>query len=106
MTPSGLSIGTILKTKLFLRYLAPSSSLTRYSRVPCIIKDALLSPGWTQDVNIMALRIAISSGLEVKFVIITISQSFPAKVLQRTVFLILSFDSGVQTLAKYSEQSL
>jgi len=45
MTPSGLSIGTILKTKLFLKYLAPSSSLIKYSNVPYIIKEAFDSPG-------------------------------------------------------------
>jgi hypothetical protein len=106
MTPSGLSIGTILKTKLFLRYLAPSLSLIKYSRVPCMMNEAFDSPGWTLDVNIMALRTAISSGLEVKLVMITISQSFPAIVLHSMVFLILSLDSGVQIFPRYSQESL
>jgi len=93
MTPSGLSIGTILKTKLFLKYLAPSSSLIKYSNVPYIIKEAFDSPGWTLEVKTIARLTAISSGRDVKFVIITISQSFPAIVLHKTVFLILSFVS-------------
>lgn len=93
MTPSGLSIGTILKTKLFLKYLAPSSSLTRYSSVPYIIKEAFDSPGCTLDDSTIALRTAISSGLDAKFVIITISQSLPAIVLHNTVFRILSLVS-------------
>lgn len=70
------------------------------------MNDALLSPGWTLEVNIIALLTAISSGLDAKFVIITISQSFPAIVLQSTVFLILSFVSDVHILSKSSQQSL
>lgn len=93
MTPSGFNIGIILKTKLFLKYFAPSSSLTRYSKVPCMIKEALDSPGCTLEVKIMARLTAISSGRELKLVIITISQSLPAKVLHKIVFLILSFVS-------------
>lgn len=57
------------------------------------MKDAFDSPGWTLEVNTIALLIAISSGLEAKLVIITISQSFPAIVLHSTVFLILSLVS-------------
>ena len=105
MTPSGLSIGMILKTKLFLRYLATSSSETRNYRIPSTIKDAFDSPGCTLDVITIALLIAISSGLELKFVMIAISQSLPAIVLQTIVFLILSLLSGWQSLCNNSEQS-
>lgn len=98
-------MGTILKTKLFLKYLAPSSSLTKYSRTPYIIKEAFDSPGWTLEVRIMAFRFAISSAREAKFVIIAISQSLPAIVLQIDVFLILSLVSGVQIFCKNSQQS-
>lgn len=105
-TPSGFSIGMILNTKLFLRYFAPSSSEIRYSNVPCMIKEAFDSPGWTREHNITALLYAISSGREVKLVIMTISQSFPAMVLHSIVFLILSLVSGVHIFARYSQQSL
>jgi hypothetical protein len=44
---------------------------------------------------IIALLIAISSGRLEKLVIIAISQSLPAIVLQTIVFLILSLLSGV-----------
>lgn len=71
-----------------------------------MMNEAFDSPGWTLEVKIMALRTAISSGLDVKLVIITISQSFPAIVLQSMVFLILSFDSGVQIFPRYSQESL
>lgn len=81
----------ILKTKLSLKYFAPSSSLTKYSKVPYIIKLALDSPGCTLEVNITALLNAISSGLAAKLVTITISQLLPAIVLVKVVFLILSF---------------
>jgi len=69
------------------------------------MKEALLSPGCTQLVMTIALLIAISSGLELKLVIIAISQSLPAIVLQTMVFLILSFDSGWQSLNSNSVQS-
>jgi hypothetical protein len=70
--------------------------------MPSTIIDALLSPGCTREVIIIALRIAISSGLLAKFVIIAISQSFPAIVLQTIVFLILSLLSGVHNLYRSS----
>jgi hypothetical protein len=53
----------------------------------------------------MARLIAISSGLELKLVIIAISQSLPAIVLQTIVLRMRSFDSGWQSLIKSSVQS-
>lgn len=50
MTPSGLSMGMILKMKFSLKSLATGSSLTRNSKVPFITQLALLSPGWTRAV--------------------------------------------------------
>jgi len=47
----------------------------------------------------------MSSGLLKKFVMITISQSLPARVLQRTVFLILSLASFLQSPYNSSQQS-
>jgi hypothetical protein len=44
------------------------------------MKELLLSPGCTLPVKITAGLSAIASGLEVKFVIISISISFPARV--------------------------
>lgn len=64
MTPSGLSIGIILKTKLSLKYLAPSSSDTKYSKVPYIMKLAFDSPGCTLDDKMTARLKAINSGLD------------------------------------------
>ena len=69
------------------------------------MKEEFDSPGCTLDVRIIAFLTAISSGREAKLVIITISQSFPARVLQRTVFLILSLFSTLHTFSKYSQQS-
>lgn len=69
------------------------------------MKEALLSPGCTLLVITMARRIAISSGLELKFVIIAISQSLPAIVLQTIVLRMRSLDSGWQSLIKSSVQS-
>jgi len=63
--------------------------------MPSTINEALLSPGWILDVMMIALLTAISSGRLEKFVIIAISQSLPAIVLQTIVFLILSLLSGV-----------
>ena len=70
--------------------------------MPSTMIDALLSPGWTREVITIARRIAISSGRLAKFVIIAISQSLPAIVLQTIVFLILSLLSGVHSLYKSS----
>lgn len=69
------------------------------------MKLALLSPGWTLPVMMIARLTAMSSGLELKLVIIAISQSFMANVLQTMVFLIRSFDSGVHRFASNSQQS-
>ncbi len=74
--------------------MATSSSETKNYRIPSTINDALDSPGWILLVITMALLIAISSGFELKFVIIAISHSFPAIVLQTIVLLIQSFVSG------------
>ena len=90
MTPSGLSMGTILKTKVLRRNWACSSSLTKKSMTPFIRKDALDSPGWTRDVNIMDLRTAMSTGSLRKLVTINMSTSLPARDLHRTVLRILS----------------
>ena len=90
MTPSGLSIGMILNTKVFLKNSAFSSSLIRYSRTPFIMREEFDSPGWILHVNITAFRCEIASGVEPKFVTISISTSLPASDLQRTVLLILS----------------
>ena len=106
MTPSGLSIGTILKTKLFLNNLAPSSLHTKYSNVPYIMNETLLSPGCTLDIKMIALLFAISSGVESKLVIMTISQSFPAIVLQRTVDLNISLVEFAHNYFKKSQESL
>ena len=98
MTPSGFSIGTILKTKVDLRNSAFASSLTRKSITPFMSQLALLSPGCTREVKIMDFRTAMSTGSDKKFVTINISTSFPASDLQSTVFRILSLLLKVQTL--------
>lgn len=62
--------------------------------------ELLDSPGCTLPVRIIAGLYAISSGGEEKFVIISISQSFPAKVLHNTAFLTLSLFTKEQTFAR------
>ena len=47
-SPSGLSIGTTLKTKLSRSSLASSEGPVRKSITPFIIQEALVSPGWTR----------------------------------------------------------
>lgn len=51
MTPSGLSMGMILKTKASLRLWATRSLLHRNSKVPFITQLALDSPGCTRLVS-------------------------------------------------------
>lgn len=70
------------------------------------MKEEFDSPGWTLEVSTTDFLKAISSGFEAKFVMITISQSFPANVLQRTVLLIRSLFRVQHILFKCSQQSL
>jgi len=61
MTPSGLSMGTILKTYLSLNDLAAGSSETRNSSKPSTTKELLLSPGCTRPVSTIHFLFAIAS---------------------------------------------
>ena len=70
--------------------------------MPSTMKEALLSPGCTLEVITMALRIAISSGLELKLVMMAISQSLRAMVLHTMVFRMRSLLSGWQSLCRSS----
>jgi len=65
---------------------------------PYIIHEALLSPGCTLAVRMMAFLMAISSGILAKLVTMSISTSLPAKLLHNTVFLTLSLFWNVQVL--------
>jgi hypothetical protein len=53
-------MGIILKTKVSLKNLAFSESLTKNSITPFIIQEALLSPGCTLEVKITDFLTAIS----------------------------------------------
>lgn len=68
---------------------------------PSIMKEAFDSPGCTQPVRITAGLSEISSGVDEKFVIISISQSFPAIVLQSGALLTLSLFPNVHIFCKY-----
>lgn len=83
ITPSGLRIGTILKTKWSRSALASAALLVRKSRTPFIIHEALLSPGCTLALRKMpfldiAFTLLGSLSLEV---IERYSHLFPANVL-------------------------
>ena len=83
MTPSGFSMGMILKTKLSRRIWASSESPVRKSRQPFIIQLALVSPGWTRLLITMAFRDLSDSRSQSSVVTVRQSQLFPARVLQR-----------------------
>ena len=107
MTPSGLSIGTILKTNLSLNIFAGSSLLTKYWIRPSITNELFDSPGWTRPLRMIHFLLAIWSYDDVKFVIINISRLLPAKVLHKEVLLMISGDSyGAQILSKKLMQSV
>lgn len=57
MTPSGLSMGMILKIKASRRLWATGSLLHKNSRVPFITQLALDSPGWTRPVSTIQGRL-------------------------------------------------
>jgi hypothetical protein len=74
--------------------------------IPSMIKELLLSPGCTLDVNTTEGHSAISSGALKKLVIMSISQSLPAIDLQRGALLTLSLLEVVQTLLRWSYKSV
>lgn len=84
MTPSGLSIGITLKTKLSRSLLATGSSLTRKSITPFIMNDAFDSPGWILAL-ITTPSFFLSYSIGTLFVIVRYSHLFPAIVLQRVL---------------------
>ena len=51
MTPSGFSIGTILKIYLSLSSAATSDSPVKKWRMPLMIHELGVSPGWTRALN-------------------------------------------------------
>ena len=75
--PSGLSIGTILKTYCSLSAIAAGLSAVRQSRMPCMIQEALLSPGCTRAVNTTPTRLLSSLGVRDGAVIVNKSQELP-----------------------------
>ena len=56
MTPSGLSMGTILKMKVSLSAWAVGWVVRRNRRTPFMMNELLLSPGWTRADRKMYLR--------------------------------------------------
>jgi hypothetical protein len=54
MTPSGLSMGTTYSRKFLRSSVAYWEGERRNSSMPCIIREALLSPGCTRPVSISA----------------------------------------------------
>jgi len=73
--------------------------------IPSTINELFDSPGCTLPVRMTAGRFAISSGSLWKLVIMTISQSLPAIVLQRLAFRIRSLEVIVQILLRCFWQS-
>ena len=53
ITPSGFSMGTILKMNFSRSSRAQALGPVRKSRTPCIIHDDGVSPGWTRAVSTM-----------------------------------------------------
>ena len=83
MTPSGLSIGTILKTKWSLRTFASGAFDVKKSTIPFIAQLPFDSPGWTlAEMNTPFLLRAFSLLGSLSFEVIVIrSQRLPARVL-------------------------
>ena len=52
-TPSGFSMGTTLNRNLRRSAAATALSLVKKSSMPCIIQEALLSPGCTRALKMM-----------------------------------------------------
>ena len=102
MTPSGFNIGTNLKTKVSLNFTATGSSEIMNLIIPYMIKELLVSPGWTLAVAMIALRSAISASVELKFVMMSISTELPLKLLVNSVFQTNSyFDFVIFSVKKF-----
>jgi len=91
MTPSGLSIGTNLKTNMSQSFTATGSSEIMNQIMPYIMNEEFDSPGCTHPVAITAFLSDISHSLELKFVTISNSIEFPALVFVSSVFQTISF---------------
>lgn len=65
ITPSGFNIGTNLKMNLSRSSLAGPESLVRKSKIPFIIHDAGVSPGWTRA-DITTARFFLEKIIETK----------------------------------------
>ena len=84
ITPSGFSIGTILKTNRWRSSAASSCAETRNCKTPCMIQLALLSPGCTRAVRTTTgLVFTINGSLE-KSVMVNNSQTLPPRVRLKT----------------------
>ena len=66
-----------------------------------MMKELFDSPGCTRAVNTIALRLAISSSGDSKFVISNRSRSFPARDLQREERFIIPF--GVYFISRFKK---
>ena len=84
MTPSGFTMGTILKTKFSRRAYASAVLLTRNSMTPFIIQLAFDSPGCTLDemkTPFLLLLFSLLGSLSL-LVIVIYSHRLPASVRQ------------------------
>jgi hypothetical protein len=68
MTPSGLSMGTMRKSRRQRSAAASRVSEVMKSRIPCIIHEAFDSPGCTRAETATTARDAISSSVAEKSV--------------------------------------
>lgn len=85
ITPSGFKIGTILKIKCSLKALASAQLLVRNSKIPFIIQDELVSPGWIlalKNTPFLDNAFKLVGSLSL-LVIVTSSQRLPAIVLHK-----------------------
>ena len=88
ITPSGLSIGTILKIRFCRRVTATSSALSKNWISPRIIYEEFDSPGWTRADRYTYFRHDIGTvRVSSKLVIVRRSQSMPPKDLHKTALL-------------------
>ena len=79
-SPSGFSMGTILKTYCSLNAAAAMLSAVRKSKIPCIIQEELLSPGCTLAVKTTPTRAFSSLGDRDGAVTVSKSQELPVGV--------------------------
>jgi hypothetical protein len=96
MTPSGLSIGIIIKIMLLRIYLERRFwGSRRFSIIPSIIQELQASPGWILAEITTIFLFSRGISLFLKSVRVNYGTAIPLRLLQRAWYLTKQFSGSV-----------